>query len=148
VCRCARAAVSAAAAMAWRDETAVTWVVSMERMAWCRAAVKDSSSAVTGFASLRRRGAGGGRLAAERGGLASADELGGGQPGPGLLQHELRAAGPEHGAGGAVPGAGDRGLVLPERGLRRAPPGEICLLDLAGGHGFMVQEGADEGAGL
>src|SRR5438876_52279 len=32
VCRCARAAALAAAAVAWRDEVAVTWVVSMERM--------------------------------------------------------------------------------------------------------------------
>ena len=49
------AAASAAAASPARDEVAVTWVVSMERTAWCQAAVKDSSSAVTGLASVRRR---------------------------------------------------------------------------------------------
>src|SRR5487761_1098667 len=54
-CRWARAAASAAAAIAARDEVAVTWLVSMERTAWRQAAVNDSSSAVTGRASLRRR---------------------------------------------------------------------------------------------
>ena len=53
--RAARAAESAAAAIACSDDVAVTWDVSMERTAWRQAAVKDSSSAVTGRASLRRR---------------------------------------------------------------------------------------------
>ena len=41
--------------MAASEDVAVTWVVSMERTAWCQAAVKDSSSAVTGCVSVRRR---------------------------------------------------------------------------------------------
>ena len=53
-CSAARAAPSAAAAIASSDEAAVTWVDSMERSMWRRAAVKDSSSAVTGTASRRR----------------------------------------------------------------------------------------------
>src|SRR5512140_726638 len=44
-CRQARAAESAAAASASSVEVAVTWVDVMDRMAWCRPAVKDSSSA-------------------------------------------------------------------------------------------------------
>src|SRR5450755_3404833 len=51
----ARAAESAVALSASSDEVAVTWVDVMERIMWWRAAVKDSSSAVTGAASLRRR---------------------------------------------------------------------------------------------
>jgi hypothetical protein len=47
VCRQARAAASAAAVICSSDDVAVTWVEVMDRMAWCRAAVKDSSSAVT-----------------------------------------------------------------------------------------------------
>ena len=70
------------------------------------------------------QGAGGGVLAAERGGLAGAGQLGGGEPGPGFGDDQPRGAGAQDRAGGAVPGAGDRRLVLPERGLRRAPPGE------------------------
>ncbi len=53
-CSAARAAPSAAAVIASSDEVAVTWVDSMERSMWRRAAVKDSSSAVTGTASWRR----------------------------------------------------------------------------------------------
>jgi len=44
VCSVARAAASAAAASAVSDDEAVTWAVVMDRIAWCRAAVKDSSS--------------------------------------------------------------------------------------------------------
>ena len=55
VCRAARAAESAAAASAFSDDVAVTCVVVMDRMAWRTPEVKDSSSAVTGLASLRRR---------------------------------------------------------------------------------------------
>ena len=54
VCRTARAAQSAAAASASSDEDAVTWLDVMERIVWWRAAVKDSSSAVTGAASFLR----------------------------------------------------------------------------------------------
>ena len=50
----ARAAASAAAAIASGDDVAVTWVDVMERIMWCRQAVKDSSSAVTGAASFLR----------------------------------------------------------------------------------------------
>jgi hypothetical protein len=66
--------------------------------------------------------AGGGVPAAERGGFAGAHQLGGSEPRPGFLDDQPRAAGAQDRAGGAVPGAGDRRLVLPERGLRRAPP--------------------------
>ena len=55
MCRQARAAASAAAASASSVEVAVTWVDAMDRMAWCRAAAKDSSSAVTMARDLRRR---------------------------------------------------------------------------------------------
>ena len=55
VCRAARAAASAAVANASSDDDAVTWEDVIERIAWWRAAVKDSSSAVTGALSLRRR---------------------------------------------------------------------------------------------
>jgi hypothetical protein len=55
-CRAARAVASAAAASAFSDDEAVTWVDVMDRMAWRRAAVKDSSSAVT-RARLWRRSA-------------------------------------------------------------------------------------------
>ena len=72
VCRHARAAASAAAASASSDEAAVTWVDVMDRIAWRRAAVKDSSSAVT-FAGAASQGAGGGVPAMQRGGLAGAD---------------------------------------------------------------------------
>ena len=51
----ARAAESAVALSASSDDVAVTWVDVMERIMWWRAAVKDSSSAVTGALSLRRR---------------------------------------------------------------------------------------------
>jgi hypothetical protein len=44
--------------------------------------------------------------------------------------------------------SGDRRLVLPERGLRRAPPGEISLLERGGGHRLVIQQGRDQGAGL
>src|SRR6266576_5496976 len=47
VCRHARAAESAAAAIASSDEEAVTCVDVIDRIAWRRPAVKDSSSAVT-----------------------------------------------------------------------------------------------------
>ena len=53
--RMARAAEPAVAASASSDEVAVTWVDVMERITWWRAAVKDSSSAVTGAASFLRR---------------------------------------------------------------------------------------------
>lgn len=55
VCRQSRAAASAAAVSACSDDEAVTCVDVMDRMAWCRPAVKDSSSAVTGARDLRRR---------------------------------------------------------------------------------------------
>src|SRR6266702_3452320 len=51
----ARAAVSAAAAIASSDDVAVTWADVIERIMWRTTAVKDSSSAVTGAASSRRR---------------------------------------------------------------------------------------------
>jgi hypothetical protein len=87
--------------------------------------------------------------AAERGGRTGADQLGGGQPGPGLLDDQPGGAGPQDGRAGAVPGAGDRGFVLAERGLRRAPPGEIGVAALAGGRRLMVQEGGgDDRTGL
>jgi hypothetical protein len=44
--------------------------------------------------------------------------------------------------------SGDRRLVLPERGLRRAPPGEISLLERGRGHRLVIQQGRDQGAGL
>ena len=102
----------------------------MDRIAWCRAAVKDSSSAVTGPLSCRRRRARAAAAAVQGRGGAGADELGGGQPGPGFLDDQPWGAGPQDRAGGAVPGAGDGGLVFAERGLRRAPPGEIGVPDL------------------
>src|SRR6267154_2765352 len=43
------------AACASSDDDAVTWEDVMDRMAWRRTAVKDSSSVVTGALSLRRR---------------------------------------------------------------------------------------------
>jgi hypothetical protein len=51
----ARAAASAAAASACSDDDAVTWVDVMDRIEWCRAAVKDSSSVVTRARLLLRR---------------------------------------------------------------------------------------------
>jgi hypothetical protein len=54
VCRHARAAESAAAAIASNDEAAVTCVHVIDRIAWRRPAVKDSSSALTGVRGLRR----------------------------------------------------------------------------------------------
>ena len=55
VCSAARAAESAAAASASSDDDAVTWETVDDRTEWWRTAVKDSSSAVTGALSLRRR---------------------------------------------------------------------------------------------
>lgn len=49
------AVASAAAVSACSDDQAVTCVDVMDRMAWCRPAVKDSSSAVIGARDLRRR---------------------------------------------------------------------------------------------
>src|SRR5215475_2133188 len=54
VCSAARAAASAAAPSTCSDDEAVTWDDIMDRIAWRTAAVKDSSSAVTGALSLRR----------------------------------------------------------------------------------------------
>jgi hypothetical protein len=54
VCRRARAAASAAAASAGSDEEAATCDDVMDRIAWCRPAVKDSSSAVAMARFLRR----------------------------------------------------------------------------------------------
>jgi hypothetical protein len=53
--RHARAAVSAAAAIASSDEVAVTCVDVIDRIAWRTPAVKDSSSAVTSCRLRRRR---------------------------------------------------------------------------------------------
>ena len=44
---------------------------------------------------------------------------------PGFLDGQLRDSQAQDRAGCAVPGPGDCGLVLPERGLRRAPPDEV-----------------------
>src|ERR1019366_5573532 len=94
------------------------------------------------------QGTGGGVLAAQRGGLAGAGQLGRGEPGPGFGDDQPRRPRPQDRAGGAVPGARDRRLVLPERGLRRAPPGQVGAPDRVGGGGLVVQQGGDDGAGL
>ena len=94
------------------------------------------------------QGAGGGVPAAERGGLAGAGQLGGGQPGPGLLDDQPRRARAQDRAAGAVPGPGDRRLVLAEGGLRRAPPAQVGVPDLVSGRGLVIQQGGDDGAGL
>ncbi len=94
------------------------------------------------------QGAGPRGLAAERRGRAGAGQLGGGEPGPGFLDDQRRGSRSQDRAAGAVPGTGDRGLVLAERGLRRAPPGQVRLPHRGGGRGLMVQEGGDHGAGL
>jgi hypothetical protein len=65
-----------------------------------RTAVKDSSSAVTGAPSLRRRGAGVCGAAVQGCGGAGADQLGGGQPGPGFLDDQAR--GPDRRTGPLV----------------------------------------------
>ena len=52
------------------------------------------------------------------------------------------------GPAGAVPGSGDRGLVLAERGLGRAPPGEIGVPDRLRRGRLVVEEGGDDRAGL
>ena len=94
---------------------------------------------------LAAQGAGGGLLAAQRRGLAGADELGGGQQ---ARPPAARAAGSRTGAGARVrPPAPAIIVLFSPRGLRRAPPGEIRLLDLAGGPAS-DQGGGDEGAGL
>ena len=93
-------------------------------------------------------GAGVRGLAVQGGGGAGADQLGGGQPGPGFLDGQARGPGPQHRAGRAVPRPGDRGLVFPERGLRRAPPGQVRLPDRVRGRGLVVQQRGDQGAGL
>jgi hypothetical protein len=142
VCRAARAAASPAAAIASSDDEAVTWVDVMERTEWRQTAVKDSSSAVTRAWFLRRSA----RAAATslRSGGAGAHELGAGQPGPGFGDDQPRGPRPQHRPGRAVPGAGDRGLVLAERGLRRAPPGQVRLPYRIRGRGLVVQEGGDD----
>ena len=60
---------------------------------------------------------------------------------PGFLLDELRGSGAEDGAGGAVPGAGYGGLVLPEGGLRRGPPAGVGVPQGAGGHGLPIAGG-------
>ena len=95
VCRAARAAASAAAASASSDDDAVTWEDVMDRIAWRQTAVKDSSSAVTGALSFRRRARAAAVSAAQRGGGAGAHELGGGEPGPGFLDDQPRGPGPQ-----------------------------------------------------
>src|ERR1017187_1256193 len=47
-----------------------------------------------------------------------------------------------------VPCAGDGRLVLAERGLRRAPPGQVRLPDRFRRCGLMIEESGDHGAGL
>jgi hypothetical protein len=84
----------------------------MERIACRQMAVKDSSSAVTGALSSRRRARAAAAPGAERGGGAGAHELGACQPGPGFLDDQPRGPGPQDRAAGAVPCAGDDPLVL------------------------------------
>src|SRR6266700_3754229 len=55
MCSAAREAASAAAASASSDDDAVTWEDVIDRIVWRQTAVKDSSSAVTGALSFRRR---------------------------------------------------------------------------------------------
>ena len=66
---------------------------------------------------LAAEGAGRGSLAVQGGGGAGTDEVGGSQPGPGFLDDQARGPGAQDRAGGAVPRAGDGGLVFAERGL-------------------------------
>src|SRR5260370_21218407 len=86
--RAARAAVSAAAAIASSDDVVVTWVDVMERIMWCLAGGE-------GFLVGGHRGgvfspqrSGGGFPAAGRGRSAGADELAGGHPGPRPVDHQ------------------------------------------------------------
>ena len=142
----ARAAASAAAASAFSDNEAVTLEDAIERMAWCRAVVKDSSSAVTGplrrraraaAASLRRAVA---ALARTRWVAVSQAQ--------GFLDDQARGPGPQDRVGRAVPGAGDGGLVLAECGLGRAPPGQGRLPYSFRGRGLVIEDGGDQGACL
>jgi hypothetical protein len=152
VCRHARTAESAVAAIASSDEAVVTWVDVIDRIAWRRPAVKDSSSAVTGVRDLRRSARAAAALVRSAAvSLARTSWVAVSQAQASWMTSRGepdRRTGPQDGAAGAPPGAGDRGLVLAERGLRCAPPGQIGLPDLAGGGGLVVEEGGDHGAGL
>ena len=88
----ALAAASAAAASAASDDDAVTWDDVMARIACWRAAVKDSSSAVTGAPSARRRArAAAASLRRAAAALARTSWVAA-QPGPGFGDDQPRGA--------------------------------------------------------
>jgi len=117
---------------------------------WRRAAVKDSSSAVTGTASRRPQRACGCRLAAQRGGFAGAHQLG-------WRWSQAQASWMTR---RGEPGAQDGGrrvrfpapvivvLSSPNVVSDALQPGEIRVPHRVRGGGLVIEEGGDHGAGL
>jgi len=116
VCSAARAAASAAAATAFSDDVAVTWEAVMERIMCWRAAVKDSSSVVAGVPPfLRRARAAECSLRSAAASPARVSWVAVSQAHASwMTSRGVRSAGPDR---MAVPGTGDRRLVLAECGL-------------------------------
>ena len=106
-------------------------------------AAGDGERHPVGHGGCRWRTGTGGELARGGGqhGAAAVDaqQLGCGHPGPHLLNDLVRGGRAQDRAGG-WPGAGDRGLVLADRGFRCVPPVRVAGRQLSGGVGAPVHQ--------